>query len=122
WHALRRRDERIGFVRAVGVALVASAIIELVQALQVSGVAQGASLAARAVGMAAGLMSAARLPRVIHALLQARALPIFIGVAALVYAVVLVVATGLHRTAPIDFTAATARLAELRWLPFYYHY
>jgi hypothetical protein len=121
---LALRGHRAG---AAAVALGAGAgallglLVEAGQLLLASGVSQGASVLARAVGMGIGAALAARLAAGgLDGLrtLAARLLPWLMPA----WAAAAVFVSGWTRGAWGGWPQAQATLAELRWVPFYYHY
>lgn len=107
--------------KALLAGLVLGALIELAQLLLVSGVAQGSSVLGRGLGAALGAvlalrLSTARLPDV-QALLGRAGIWL-----ALPYLGTLLLANGWFRSPWRDAAQASATWAEVRLLPFYYHY
>lgn len=106
------------------VIVMLAAGIEAANLVTWSGIAEGRSAVVRAAGMALGLLLVRALPVDPHRLvrtLQLLRIPL-LAVAVPVYAVLLVGVN--HGFGPyhLDLATAADRLAELRLLPFFYHY
>lgn len=120
WWLARRspamRTQR-GWWLGIGLGL----LIELGQFFLVSGVSQGASVLSRGLGVAAGVRWltawAERPPAWWRAHVRTLTLPLVA-----VWALLLLFANGWLRSPVQGPAAALAVAAELRWLPFYYHY
>lgn len=117
--AMRRGRTALGFLVAAG--LVWGVAIEGLQLLLASGVSQGLSIVAKALGVVAGGFIAGRTADVVRWLTGARgrqalwfALPVYLG------ALVLLVGGGAPAT--LDASAAWARLATVSPLPFFHYY
>jgi len=104
--------------------LAASAGIELLQLLLVSGISQGASVLVRALGVMLGLRHAAGAVALINDLERQRpALARWSNRLALPYLLTLILLEGWFSGPVLDWTSAWARLVyEIRFMPFYYHY
>ena len=109
-------------VRALIIGSVLGAAIEFAQFFVVSGVSQGASIVTRGVGMAMGvavmpaLGDAERLRRWRLLLRPA------VVLAVVPYLLVVLLLSGWHLGPLSVGAAAWERMAELRFIPFYYHY
>lgn len=112
---------RTSVLRAGLLGLGLGALIEVVQLLLVSGVAQGASVASRAMGVALGAALAGPLARSglpgVQGLIR-RAAPWLV----LPYLAALLLANGWFRSSSRDGAQIAGTWQELRLLPFYYHY
>lgn len=117
----RRFHGRGGFIRAMLTGALVGVLIECVQLLLVSGVSQGLSVMTRAGGAALGFyvaaeVGAARLLALVHMLRR---------YSALFVALYLLALAGLNDWFSREWLGwlnAQAVFADLRFLPFYYHY
>jgi VanZ family protein len=108
-------------VAAVLVGGLLGVLIEVVQVFIVSGAGRGLSVATRAFGTLGGAIVAEHWTPGTLALLQRWARTAAITVAPL-YLLGAAAAQGLHRVSTSAFRDIGARLGEVHWLPFYYHY
>ena len=117
----RARDRAHDRQRA-GQALAWGAGIEVAQVLLVSGVAQGASVLARTIGIALGLFVGRRAPRMVDWVREWPRLRAAVRFAWVPYLALLVAVTGLSRATLLSMQHAWTRLADVQLMPFYYHY
>ena len=117
-HSPRRQGQ---LQRALSLGLLLGFGIELGQFFIASGVSQGASVLTRMVGVAAGAWAAPHVARagVVKLREWVRQGNVVILLA---YVPVLLVANGWGRTSWQGLNDARIAWADLRWLPFYYHY
>jgi VanZ family protein len=120
WVASWRPWERHAWLTALLLALIASTCIELLHLMMVSGVSQGASVAARTAGTLLGSVTysgrcLARLD------LNRVGRPAVLALLAPYLFLVFYVA-GWFRADPLGFRVAIARWDHIAWLPFYYVY
>ena len=117
----QRRTGASAVARAAAAGFFLGAAIELGQFFIASGVSQGASLATRALGMALGVAVAPHLAHsgidLVRRLLRRHGAWLWLA-----YVPVLLVASGWLRLPWQGADAARKTLAELHWLPLYYHY
>lgn len=97
------------------------AAIELLQLFMASGLSQGASILTRLLGTLFGTLLWRRRSD-LHAAALRRGWGRFVAVLAPAYALVLMAANGWTSSVWSGFDVAAAKLGELHFLPFYYHY
>jgi glycopeptide antibiotics resistance protein len=114
WPALRLR-----WLFAVGVLL--GLALEPLQLLIASGTSQGLSIPLRGVGMVLGALLAERLRQLGPGPL-ARALRLATPILSLPYLAGLALVSGWFATPALSRSDALARLSDIHWVPFYYHY
>ena len=103
-------------------ALAWGAGIEFVQVFLVSGVVQGASALARTSGIALGLLVGGHAPRSVDRVTDWPRLRVALQLAWVPYLALLAAGTGLFSARLVSVPDAWARLADVRLMPFYYHY
>ena len=103
-------------------ALAWGAGIEFVQVFLVSGVVQGASALARTSGIALGLLVGGHAPRSVDWVRGWPRLRVALQLAWVPYLALLAAGTGLFSARLVSVQDAWARLADVRLMPFYYHY
>jgi VanZ family protein len=110
------------WIEAIAIGSLVGVGVEAMQLLLVSGIAQGASALARALGAALGVRIAAGVPHVVNAVAAYRMPRALLGGAALAYLIVLTVANGLATSRWLAPPIALQRLYDVAFVPFYYHY
>ncbi len=122
WYWRRRTPSRVTPGGALRVALAFSVGIEFIQLFLVSGVAQGASVIARALGIALGYLFAAHMPRLVAWYANWQGLRVSLRVGWVVYVTALFATTRILGARVASVQEAWARLGEIQLMPFYYHY
>jgi len=122
WHWLRGRATARTTGSVLWQALAWGAGIEVVQVVLVSGVAQGASVLARTIGIALGLFVGRLAPRMVDWVREWPQLRAAVRFAWVPYLALLVAVTGLSGATFVSMQQAWTRLADVQMMPFYYHY
>jgi len=121
-HWLRRHGANSSAMQSALVGLFLGVGVELLQVFFFSGVAQGVSAVARALGIALGFRFAAQLPWAIASALRWRGLTWWIAVGSILYVAAVLLVNGWFTTRFGTVAEALRRSEELRLLPFYYYY
>ena len=120
--AARPRAARPTMYRVVVLGFFFGLAIELAQLLLGSGISQGASVAAKAIGFIAGGLAAPRIARVWHRLDSWSGLRPVLALLALVYLAALVWTLNLSHAFAIPWQDAVKRFADMPMIPFYNYY
>ncbi|UCE30292.1 MAG: VanZ family protein, partial [Burkholderiales bacterium] len=121
WWASRRGGGPNAALSALAAGIVLGGLIEFVQLFIASSTSQGASVLSRGLGMFAGGLAYGRRHQLTVQTLRRWRWPL-IALGTLPYLAAVAFVNGWLTGRWIDADAGLAKLAQLRWLPFYYHY
>jgi VanZ family protein len=121
WFATLRPSERHVWLPAALVALVVGAGVEALHFLMVSGVSQGGSVLARALGMALGALSWPGRRWIARFDLSRLARPVVLA-ALLPYLAALLYLSGWMRSERLAWPAGWQRIDQVAWMPFFQEY
>jgi VanZ family protein len=116
------RSRPIALVPLLAVSLLFGVGIEVAQLFLLSGVSQGASVLAKAVGVLGGGLLAPHLGSLWSQLRASRALPPTLILLWIAHVAAVAVLLGFWRGIAVSWPEAVARLADVRWVPFYNYY